>query len=147
MTDPLAQTIKVMPGYDRRAQNESYHGCEIVFILRGNRGVLVFASVTDWFPKNVQEQYMNGIQRTNVIGVQPKPAEFVWHSFEPTKLPHPVQHTDCPYSTNGVCYTSNSIHTAEYLRDVLIKEGSEGVWREMAQRYRSSANISQVARR
>lgn len=142
----LAQTIKILPGWDRRDQNDSYHGCELLFILRGEKGVLTFAFTTDWAPTAVQQQYMNGVQRTNVIGVQPKPIDVVWHSPTPPNLPHQPMHADCPY-LEGDCYTAISKREAEALRDILLKEGSAGVWRAMGQLYRSDAGITQNARR
>lgn len=142
----LAQTIKILPGWDKRATNESYHGCEVVFILRGDKGVLTFAVVTDWAPMAVQQQHMNGVQRTNVIGIQPKPIDVVWHSPTPPDLPYKPMHTDCPY-LDGDCYAAISKREAEALRDVLIREGSVGVWRAMGQLYRSDAGITQNSRR
>lgn len=147
MADPLSQTIRVLPGWDKRDQNESYHGCEVIFILRGEKGVLTFAFATDWAPMNVQQQYMNGVQRTNVIGVQPKPIDVVFHSPTPPLVPHLAQREDCPYMDNGVCYAAVSKLQATTLRDILLKEGSLGVWREMGQRYRAAAHITQVTRK
>jgi hypothetical protein len=144
---PLSQTIKVIAGWDHRPQGESYHGCELVFILRGEKGVLTFAFVTDWAPMAVQQQYMNGVQRTNVIGVQPKPIDVVFHSPTPPALPHQAQREDCPYIEGGICYAAVSKREAEALRDVMLKEGSIGVWRCMGQLYRSDAAITQNVRK
>lgn len=147
MTKPLTQTIKVLPGWDKRDTNGGFHGCEVLFVLQGPAGVLTFAVATDWAPMTVQLAYMNGIKQTNVIGVQPRYVDFVYHSFKPSDLPGQTKHEDCLYSPDGVCYASSSKRTAEYLRDVLLVEGSEGIWRELGQRYRSNANVTQTAER
>ncbi len=145
MSQALTKTIEVIPGWDRREQDKGFHGCEVLFILRGQAGVLTFASGTDWSPMSVQQKHMNGAQRTNIVGVQPVAMDFVYHSFRPSSLPEKNRHNNCPYATDGICYTHISHDVAVYLRDVLLKEGSDGVWRELRQRYRSAAGITQTA--
>lgn len=147
MDNNLTQTIEILAGWDHRNQEEGYHGCEILFILSGTAGAVTFACSTDWSPLPVQQKYMNGIQRTNIIGIQPTPMDFVYHSFKPSNLPQQIKHDDCPYSATGVCYTFISRGMATYLRDILLTDGSEGVWRELGQRYRSAVGIPQNVRR
>lgn len=144
MSKPLEQTIQILSGWDLRDQDKGFHGCEVLFILRGPAGVITFACATDWTPMAVQQKYMNGVQRTNIIGIQPVAMDCIYHSFEPSE--NGKKHQDCPYTTAGVCYTSSG-GNAGYLRDILLKEGSEGIWRELGHRYRSAAKVTQNARK
>lgn len=141
MTDSLGRTIEIHPGYDRRPSPEGMHGAEMVFILRGPKGVVTFACFTDWLPKATQQGLMHGVERSGVIGIQPKPLEYAFHAPEPSETVRRVMHTDCPYMDGGVCWTELNTNTAEYIRDLLLQGGSDAVWLELETRYRASARI------
>jgi len=142
MNVEFERTIVIKPGFDNAA---GFHGCEMIFILRGPQGLTTFACFTDWFPKTTQEATSKGLGiRRLANGVQPTPLEFAFHSPKPLDTVRNNKRTDCPY-IEGECYSSYSPQTAEYLRDVLLVRGSEGVWSELEQRYRSAAKVSQLA--
>lgn len=136
------RTIDIKPG---EAGPNGFHGCEMIFILRGPQGLATFACFTDWLPRQAQDDARNGLGiRRLSSGVQPVPLEFAYHSPKPTDTVRGTKRTDCPY-LEGECYSSYSPQTAEYLRDVLLQRGSEGVWSELEQRYRSAAKVTQLA--
>jgi len=139
------RTIDIMPGYDKRSQDEGVHGCEIIFVLRGPHGVVTFACFTDWFPKITQEDATRGLGfRRLTTGVQPTPLEFAFHSPRLTDTVRSDKRTDCPYLPRS-CHSSYSPNTAAFLRDLLLSNGSIGVWLELERRYFSAAKVTQTA--
>lgn len=150
MSKRLERTIEVYPGYDRRhtdrAKDEGMHGAEFMFILRGEKGSITFRCYTDWLPLITQESLMEGSRRSGVVGVQPVPQDMVIHSPTPLSYGQLIARKDCPYTATGVCYSDTSSKIAHYLRDLLLLEGSEGVWRELQVRYRAAFSISQFSK-
>lgn len=133
----MKQVVTVHPGYDRRP-TEGMHGAEIEFALIGQKGTVTFCCYTDWLPKGTQEQYVSGREQRRTFGIEPAPLDFAFHS--PVQITGPMQpllETNCMYTDSGICYGVISRKIAEYIRDVLLEEGSDGVWRELATRYRS----------
>lgn len=136
------KTIEIHPGYDRRTTdprtNGGVHGAEVLFKLAGPKAVLTFAVYTDWTPLTTQKKHMEGVRRYDIVGIQPHPVDFVLHS--PMELPNTkTKKYDCPYLPEGeICWSDISITGAVQLRDTLLTRGSEGVWREMINRYESA---------
>lgn len=140
MSVQFERTVDVKPG---TAGPNGFHGCEVIFVLRGPHGVVTFAVFTDWLPKQAQVDATKGLAPRRLgTGIQPVPLEFAFHSPKPSDNVRSTKRTDCPYVA-GDCYSSFSPATAEYLRDTLLTYGSGGVWQELEQRYRSAAVVTQ----
>lgn len=144
MSKRFERTIEVHPGYDKRDTNDGIHGAELLFVLQGQQGCITFRCFTDWLPLAAQEHYMDGVRRSNVLGVQPVPKDMVIHSPKPLTYGQQVHRNDCPYTETGGCYSNTVSSVAPFLRDLLLQEGSEGVWRELQVRYRSAFSVMQL---
>jgi hypothetical protein len=132
MSDELEARIDILPGHGIGKVDR--HAADMIFALRGPKGAVTCAFYTDWYTLPAQEAALyDGIKR-----VQPTADEFVFHSPRMTADTSKTPETGCMYVTGGLCYHYTSVKTAEYLRDILLAEGSDGVWREMATRYRSA---------
>lgn len=138
----LIREIRILPGYDKRSANphENYgvHGCELVFYIHDvhKSKTAQFKCYTDWLPLNVQKERMGkDVTRMYpdvcqvVTGEQPMAADLGYHSPKPlykgqTKM-------ECDLSKRGYCYYDGSGLGAERVRNIMLKEGDEGVWREL----------------
>lgn len=139
MMTKFEHEVKIYPGWDRRQSDGGIHGAEIVFILKSANGLVTASYFTDWMPLEVQDEYLMSGRRTNVIGVQPVPMDMSCHSPIPFPAPLPTDRKSeqCPYQP-GVCY-SRIIRggVIKAARDIMLTEGTPGIWRLMAQYYRS----------
>lgn len=134
----LKREFKIYPAWDKRNpnphKNYGIHGCELAFYVHDARKSkwVQFKVFTCWLPKNVQEEYhyKTGSYEPSVthIGEQPSAADLGYHS--PKKMYSAQTRMKCEFR-NGYCYYDGSGLNAERVRDILLKEGSDGVWKEL----------------
>lgn len=147
----LQRELIIIPGFDKRSdessKNYGVHGCEVVFYLHGPRKTktVQLKLSTDWLPLNVQKERM-GVDVADtvsypevcqvVVSEQPMGMDLGYHSPRPKYKGQPRR--NCDLSKRGYCYYDGSGLAADGVRDVLLKEGSEGVWRELEEYYNST---------
>lgn len=141
--EKLIRELLIYPGFDKRnpepSKNYGIHGCEVVFYIHSPRRskTVQFKAYTDWLPLNVQEEEHNKSGSYNPtathVGVQPMGADLGYHSPKP--MYKGQTRMDCDLSKRGYCYYDGSSLNADRVRDVMLKEGSEGVWRELEEYY------------
>jgi hypothetical protein len=126
---PLTRSITFTPAYDKRSadpsKNYGVHGCDLRFILGDARGYVQFLLFTGWHLPEVQKEFRDGPR----ILSAPMPADLGYHSPTPRYDGHEPMET-CDLLC-GPCYYDGSGLNAERIYEVLLREGSDGVWREL----------------
>lgn len=128
--------IQVRPAFDKRNVDESknygIHGCDIIFTLIGEKGAVTFVLFTGWHLPHIVAE----MEHTYDQLFKPMPTDIGYHSpyamYEDQKPREQV----CEYI--GVpCYVGGSaLYSDEYF-DVLVKEGTKGLWKKMIKYYKS----------
>jgi len=113
---------------------------QIVFYLKGERGVIQFIIGTGWFRSDhkIAESIKSFYDK-------PRAWDLGYHS------PVPMYDGQQPISHNcsvidGICFYDGSTLNAEPILDTLITNGSISVWRAMAQYYYSIFGIHKHGR-
>lgn len=149
--------FKIYPGWDKRnddpSKNYGIHGCELEFVLTGDKGVAVFRLSTDWLPLHVQQERMGRDVATHgtygfpdvcqvVVGEQPMGADLGYHSPTPLRdwQTDNEMRKDCPYLENKPCYYDGSGLAAEEVRNIMLEKGSDGVWQALEAYYERTYN-------
>lgn len=137
------KTIEIYPGYDRRAAAGGVHGAEVVFALQGKHGAVTLAVQTNWIPKAAaDEQALKSPSRVVETGVTPRSLDYTFHFDRALFKAQQLQHTVCPYMPEGVeCYSMRDSALALKLRDVLLREGSTGVWKHLTKEYNNAVRM------
>ena len=138
----MEKIIELYPAYDKRnsdpSKNYGIHGVDLKFVLVGESGAVQFNLFTNWQLPHVTKEFMEKTtnnKRDIDLYFMPMPADLGYHS----KIPHYegqlTMSEDCEF-TGGICYYDGSTLNAERIYDVLLKEGSDGVWRELEDYYK-----------
>lgn len=139
----MEKIIQFYPAFDKRNPNPSkdygIHGVDLRMILKGEKGVVQFVLYTNWHLPHVQEElYRKAVGKDqfylNTI-FSPLPADLGYHSLAPTYEGQNVCSESCQYLDGRPCYYDGSGLNAEKIYEVLLKEGSDGVWRELEEFY------------
>lgn len=119
------------------------HGVELAFVLRGNAGAVQFVVFTNWMLP------APGARPGSILGatigdpsipaslLRPMPADLGYHSRKPLFEGQAAATPDqpCEWLGSSVCYYDGSSLQADPVFDVLLREGDDGVWRELAKYY------------
>lgn len=127
------RTPGMKPDDGTGATNYGIGGCTIRFILKGPLGAVQFVIYTDWYPPHVQQ----AVSATSVI--RPMGGDVGYHSprhmYEGQgALCGPGE---CPYVPDGAeCfYDGSSLRADEWVRDILLRGGSDAVWKALEDEY------------
>jgi hypothetical protein len=135
MKDKFKYITKITPAFDKHSVNPrkdyGIHGCDLHMILQGEKGAVQFVLYTNWYLPSSEQKPM-----------YPDPADLGYHSPTP-RYPNQEKHEDCPYTElPGVCYCDSSCLNAKKIYQILLSEGSEGVWKALTQYYQELFNQS-----
>lgn len=159
----MEKWIEVNPAYDGRLmeppRDVGAHGVELSFYLRTDIGATSFTLFTGWLlPETVRFPYRvfsaDEIQPTKLkwnsdfsvikyakqmdTSFGPLPVDLSYHSWEPQQNWHTESvASECNLSPTGTCYSDGSGLNAISVFDSLLREGHEGVWRELEEYYNS----------
>jgi len=122
----LERIVEFSPAYDKRSESGGIGGVEIRFALKGKKGAVHFVFGTGW----TIESQAKGIPKSyptawNIGYHRPTP------NFE-GELPFDKS---CPYLDGKPCYYTWSDTKADIMLEMLISEGSEGVWKQLEKEY------------
>jgi len=160
----LERIVKIEPAYDGRPKRRGGHrdwrlphmelddgtddtnygvgGCTLWMVLKGPRGAVQFAVITDWYPPHVQEQWRKGEARVD-LGLQPIGLDVGYHSPVPLSGSETFREPgdcpgECPYVPKGTrCYyDGSSLRADDWVRDILLRKGSDGIWEALEAEYR-----------
>jgi hypothetical protein len=140
----MERITKFSPAWDKRSSvsNKNYgiHGVELVMIIKGDKGAVQFVLYTNWMLPHVQEELdakllIEGKQgklgEYSFCTIHPMPADLGYHSPIPQYEGQSVSSNSCEYNDGKPCYYGGSGLNSERIYEVLLKEGSDGVWREL----------------
>lgn len=138
--------VEFGPAWDRRdptpSKNYGIHGVELRMYLKGPKGAIQFVLYTNWHLPEVQEELdRKFLARPDSVGLRvraPMPADLGYHSPVPLWEGQEPMSRECHVLGPGVtCYYDGSSLNAERIYEVLLREGSEGVWKELEEEYHS----------
>lgn len=132
MTTIFEKEIKFSPAFDKRhidpSKNYGVHGVDCLWLLKGEKGVVQFKIFTNWYLPHIQEKLKE------IYG--PMATDLGYHSPVPIYEDQKPITSNCEF-TNGPCYYDGSSLNAQKLFEILVEKGSEAVWEEMTNFYRS----------
>lgn len=135
MANQFERIVELTPAFDMRdpnpAKNYGIHPVELRMILKGERGAVQFVLHTGWHLSHVHDEFWRKHLVDGYDWTKPYPADLGYHSRYPIYEGQEPLGEDCPYVPGGVCYYDGSTLNAEPLYEVLLKEGSEGIWRHL----------------
>ena len=147
----MEKIIKFYPAFDKRNpdphKNYGIHGVDLRMILKGNKGAVQFVLYTNWMLPHVTKEMDIRILKEARQGTlsdislqcayHPQPADLGYHSPVPIYEGQNVCSESCEYLDGKPCYYDGSGLNAESIYEVLLKEGSDGVWRELEDFYKN----------
>jgi hypothetical protein len=113
-----------------KRREEGIGGVKIRFVLVGPLGAIHFAINTNWYPAHIQEEQHKDGHRSRYFGVTPDGSDVSYHSRVPM-YEGQSRHEGCEWLGGQPCYSDGSSLDSDRIRDILLAEGDEGVWREM----------------
>lgn len=132
--DVLRRDVQFLPAFDKRnpdpCKNYGIHGVELRMHLIGDAGAVQFVLYTNWQLPHVTKEF-EGRGRSSLDA--PIPADLGYHSKTPMYEGHERQ-KGC-HLLGCDCYYDGSGLNAERIYEVLLREGSDGVWRELESYY------------
>ena len=154
-SEQMERIVEFHAGFDKRDpdpnKNYGIHGVDIKFILKTEFHAVQFLLGTDWFPAAIQpEQREKSFDfDTRFHRIQPQGYDLGYHTD--SRFPineYQKEHSDgdeyisapmdCALMPSGKCYYDGSSLAADKVRDILLAEGSDGVWRELESYYRDT---------
>lgn len=138
--------IDITPAYDKRdpepSKNYGIHGCDLRMILKGDKGAVQFIVFTNWHLLHVTEEFVNKTIHKNVLdkydiicSFLPTPVDIGYHSPVPRYDGQDMVTDSCKYLDGRPCYYDGSGLEAERVYNILLKDGSDGVWAELERYY------------
>jgi hypothetical protein len=127
--------------------NYGVGGVEIRFVLKGEKGAIQFLIGTDWYPPHVQEEQRDKMYHidSRFHSIQPSGWDVGYHSPVPLYEGQDNIMDDCPYLDGKPCYyDGSSLRADEWVKNILLKEGSDGIWKAMEEDYAERFGVSEV---
>lgn len=142
----LERAVHFYPAWDKRdpddpSKNYGICGVEMHFRLSGPHGCVQFNTLTNWYLPGAHHSFKpvrgyNGVVAS--IGTEGIcPSDLGRHSHTPLREGEELFSEDC-HILKGRCYYDGSSLDAVDMFGVLVREGSEGVWKAMESFYRSA---------
>jgi hypothetical protein len=116
------------PDGAKAGEDYGIHGVEIYFVLTGDKGAVVFQLMTGW---NIDE---SDTQKGYAIGCYPMATDLGYHSFK-RKHDYQTKRENCAFLGDKPCYYDGSSLNAEPVLAMLIKDGTDVVWKELEDYY------------
>lgn len=130
----MERIIELSPAWDKRnsdpRKNYGIHGVELRMYLKGELGVVNFVVYTDWQLPHVQKEL------ESKAFLKPTPADVGYHSPKPLYDGQECISSSCKLLDGKPCYYDGSGLQAYDVFDILLKEGSDGVWKNLEERYK-----------
>lgn len=135
--------VEFTPAWDWRSpepeKNYGIHGVELRMVLKGPEGAVQFVVYTNWQLNHVKDEFVKKMLRTRedmTCLLLPMPADVGYHSPKPTyEGQQPMDGTPCPYLDGKPCYYDGSGLRAEGVFQIMLTEGSDGVWKFLEKYY------------
>lgn len=122
----LERIVKFYPAFDKRdsdpKKDYGIHCVDLLMLVKGEKGAVQFRLFTGWYLSHLDQKS------------EPAPADLGYHSLKPIYEDQTPISENCEW-LNAPCYYDGSGLNAQRVFDVLLKEGSDGVWRELEEYY------------
>lgn len=143
MATAFERIVRLHPAYDKRDpdphKDYGIHGVDLLFVLKGPVAAMQFMVYTGWHLPHVQAELdakvFDGTRRFPLDSHHPMPADVGYHALVPQYEGQKSMLSECDWLDGKPCYYDDSTLMARDLFDVLLREGDEGVWRELEKRY------------
>lgn len=135
----MKKRLDILPAWDKRdpdpKKNYGIHGVEMRFYIIGDKGAVQFVLFTNWFLPEKADDFFSYRSPFGEKIIGPLPADLGYHS----KVPHYEGQESYGYCDllKCDCYYDGSGLQAYRIFDVLVREGDNGVWRELDLYYRN----------
>lgn len=126
------------PAYDKTDEGYGIHGVTLKMSVKGPKGAVTFVLFTNWQLPHIQEKHDKELNSEAYrILTKPLPVNLGYHRpFNPeTDNPDHVM-KDCPFLNGQDCTYDGSGLQAIKVFNIMLKEGSAGVWKELENRYK-----------
>lgn len=111
---------------------------QIRFVLKGPKGAIQFLVGTDWYPPHVQQATFDNPRawRNTYFQIRPDGWDVGYHSLTPMYDGQNTVSDSCEYLDGKPCYyDGSSLRADTWVKEILLKEGSDGVWKAMEKEY------------
>jgi hypothetical protein len=140
--------VTMSAAFDRRhsdpKKNYGIHGVDLRMVLKGPLGATQFLLYTGWHLPHVTEETWNnhaGDDYRLRLFTKPTPADKGYHWSTPQyEGQSPMK---CDLMPSGECYYDGSSLNCEQTFEILLREGSEGVWKDLEEFYSNLCARSQ----
>ena len=134
----MERITEFTPAFDKRNpdSNKDYgiHGVDLRMVLKGMLGAVQFVLYTNWQLPHVQEEIRKNVSPDKYFLHEPFPADLGYHSPKPMYKKQ-SKRDNCPYLDGKVCYYDGSSLNANPVYNILLSEGSDGVWTKLEEYY------------
>ncbi len=135
----MEKLITLSPAWNKTdpnsKKNYGIHGVELRMVLKGLLGAVQFVLFTNWYLPEDQIKQRKYMSPDKYYLYEPMPADKGYHSPKKRYEGQTICQKKCEYLDGKPCYYDGSGLNAEPLYDILLKEGSEGVWKNLEQFY------------
>jgi len=147
--EKFIKEVIILPAFDRRnpdpTKNYGIHGCDMRFVLKGKKGAVQFVLFTNWqLPHVTEESVTRTLKNQNNLDKYdikchflPSPADLGYHSLKPMYTDQ-SRRESCEYLDGKPCYYDGSGLDAEPVYEILLREGSDGVWKKLEDYYNAT---------
>jgi hypothetical protein len=143
MSIEFTRVIDMSPAFDKRSsvpgKNYGIHGVDMRMVLKGPKGAVQFLLFTNWFLPHTQRELDE--KHSSHSCCHPIPADLGYHSLTPMYEDHGSMGA-CEYLGGATCYYDGSGLNAEPIFEILLREGSEGVWKALEAYYTQTFEAS-----
>jgi hypothetical protein len=122
------KNIKFYPAFDERKSGFGIKSVEMFFYLKGEKGTVQFLLYTGWHLPHVAKELDVS------SSLEPLPADLGYHSYAP--MYEGQEKVKCNILNGEDCYYDGSSLDAIRIFDILLSEGSDGVWKALEEYYK-----------
>ncbi len=131
----LQKIIRISPTFDRRnpdpSKNYGIGSVRMLFVLKGDKGAITFSCSTGMYlPQQVSEHGREPWNQWQPMGYG------VWYC-SPIPQEGQTPREDCEWLDGKPCYGDGSCMASDDVMDALLRDGEDGVWRELERFYKS----------
>lgn len=140
----MEKLVEFYPAFDKRnpdpSKNYGIHGVDLKMVLKGDKGAVQFVLYTNWQLPHVQRELNRKAIGEDEVYIEailnPMPADLGYHGPVPLYEGQNICTKSCEYLDGKPCYYGGSGLNAKRIYEVLLNEGSDGVWRELEEYYK-----------
>jgi hypothetical protein len=139
----LQRELIVYPAYDRRSEGYGQHCVDMLWLVKGELGVIQFRLFTGWSAAVIGKPDLDWsdlhatlprMYETTEKVWPPMPADIGYHSPVP-KYEGQEPMGKCDLLPQGFCYYDGSGLNADRYFSILVHEGGEALWKALEQYY------------